>query len=216
MFGVQLKNFNTVRFQGNSQLNQRNSVNLQSRPAKDTVSFKGAGVNLETLEELAGKKGELKKYFETAQAIAEHIQQLTAKTLDYAENRTKESINPFYDRIKADGSLGLRMYYGSPSSLLTPLGQMQINGSTGHIGNQQKKLMEELKETLGLKEILPGVQDEMGYNGPIYAITKDLSGNPLPELSPEGLTQRFMGNYSHVNDYEAQNKLESEVCPQRK
>jgi hypothetical protein len=172
---------------------------------------KQATPKLDTLEELEDRKAELGAYYEKAQDIAKFIK---AKLPSF-ENWTKEGINPFYDRIPFDGAIGLKMYYGAPSSLLTPLGEMKITGSGCHPNNMDE-VMQELTDTLGLVEVLPEVNDTMGCHGPIYAITKDLNGNPLPQLDATNFSQKFMANRSVNLDYNQAQKLLKEVGPQER
>lgn len=87
----------------------------------------------------------------------------------------RDGPNPFQNQMK-QGFI-LEEYYGTPNKIYTPLGYWTVLG--GGSGDYSE-VMNNLKETLGLKVIREGEQTLVGYYGPYYEITK-WEGMPLPE-----------------------------------
>lgn len=107
--------------------------------------------------------------YKKAKAIREWLLQISGLI-----PRLNEDPNPYY-HITLDG-LTLVEYYGGPSQVGTPLGGWMLSGG----GCCSEHWREEATSRLGLVLLVPGVQSDHGYDGPIWAITKDLDGNPLP------------------------------------
>ena len=89
--------------------------------------------------------------------------------------RLNEDPNPFYEST-LDG-LVLVEYYGGPSSVGTPLGGWACTGGGVCNGDWKEKAI----ERLGLVLLEPEIRNEQGCYGPVWGITKDLEGNPLPK-----------------------------------
>lgn len=192
---------------------QNNTTNI---PIRDTMSFgNNPAKPLESLEELVAKKDGLKGYYEKAQAITKYIYGVIAQGSKYNTDRFQEPLNHVYYRVPADGSLGLKMGGSLPESLCTPLGEMQIGGST--VPHDIKKRMAHLTEKLGLVEIVPAsYKKDYGPIGATYAITRDLEGNPMTQLTKESLSRP---NSFPLFDSDASKKIDAltnEVCPERK
>jgi len=95
----------------------------------------------------------------------------------------------------------LEMYYGNPSYIRTPYGT--ITGWWSFVTNgphYEDKLMENLKDDLGLILVKNGIQTQYGYCGPYYSITKfkDL-------VIPEFIGYKTM----RPNDKELSNAIET-------
>lgn len=191
---------NSIGFAGVQRTN-KHQTNKQNN-----ISFKSS--KLETFEELASKKGELKTYYQTAQNISNFIVENTKKLYHNVQPLINEPLNPLHDRIPFNGSIGLTTTVGgTPESLFTPLGKMRIIGGRGHSGNASKTLMAQLTEKLGLVEILP--KDKSGTT--TYAITKDLKGNTVPQLKAEDI-----GHGDFKLNFQASRKLLAEILPERR
>lgn len=146
---------------------------------------------------------DLQDYYRRAQDISRYIlETVNAGQRWGMENRTSESPNPFYSQIEPNGGLALEMYYSLPSDLCTPLGKLSIGGS----GSGSQEAMEQIKEKLGLVEIVPVRHTREGTFGPIYAITKDLEGNTLP-------TAVLAKRVSYI-DYNEAKKIWKDVKPE--
>lgn len=92
--------------------------------------------------------------------------------------RLNQTPNAYYGTT-VDG-LVLIEYYGGPSSIGTPYGQWAATGG-GTLKNP--KWLDEAKERLGLELLMSEINKSQGTFGPVWAITKDLDGNPLPKAN---------------------------------
>lgn len=187
MLNVNFRNFNGVNYSCKPyQSEQRNITNPQLQSIdRDTISFGAA--KLETVQELLQKESFLKAYFAKVTAIQKHISRLVT-----GHEEGVGSPHVWSDRLPANGSMCLRAYSdGTPHSLCTPFGKICLAGQNSADRPKWEEIMPRLQEELGLVEILPGIQ---GKKGPIYAITRDLEGNPLPQATGEELVQN-LGNY---------------------
>lgn len=91
--------------------------------------------------------------------------------------------NPAYGQIIKNGGIGLEFYCGFPTKVLTPLGFITI--SINDICSDENLVYEKIFERLGLvctreKKVTLG-----GSSGPYFAITKDLSGDEIPQYTPK-------------------------------
>jgi len=82
----------------------------------------------------------------------------------------KDGPNPFYEQM--DTGLILEEYYETPSKIYTSIGYWNILGSTSSQNQGFKKIMNKLKDILGLKLIKEGYQTRNGYFGAWWEITK--------------------------------------------
>jgi hypothetical protein len=95
--------------------------------------------------------------------------------------RLDESPNPFYGHT-LDGLVLFDSGYGLPKAIGTPFGEWAMSGG----GVVIPGWLEIATLRLGLVKIVPETYDDDpmfgGMRGAAYAITKDLSGNALPEV----------------------------------
>jgi hypothetical protein len=110
--------------------------------------------------------------YRKAKAIREYLAKLAG-----CIPRLNENPN-FYFGGTVDGLI-LIHYYGLPSAVGTPFGQWACTGG-GCAENDN--WFQEAEERLELVELFPELQNSNGCYGPIHAITKDLDGNPLPQV----------------------------------
>ena len=82
----------------------------------------------------------------------------------------KDGPNPFFNQMEQ--GFMLEEYYGSPYYLYTSIGQWTITGSSSSTNNDWKKIIDILKNDLGLELYQDGIQSKMGYYGPLWIITK--------------------------------------------
>lgn len=115
--------------------------------------------------------------------------------------RLNEDPNPFYDHTLT--GLTLKEYYGTPSLVGTPFGGWAATGG-GSINNDWLAIA---KERLGLVVICERTVNHNGEYGPVWGITKDLDGNPLPAPSASGAV--VIGNTVSVLNYVNQLQLTS-------
>ena len=146
----------------------------------DNAAARRAVRNQDSAEFLSADS--LKPTFSRVQKIGTFILDTLESCGVSTDSRLGESPNPFYSQIGANGGLALEMYYGHPSKFWTPLGQKSITGSTCSRGGQMEQAMKIIKERLGLREIVPRSVNEMGEFGPVYQLTKDVDGQPLPPV----------------------------------
>lgn len=211
MLNVQLQKFNALNFRSNERQESKTYVtNNRFLPMADSVSFKGR--QLESLSELIAKKAELTNYYRKVQGIADFVIAEAERHGITLLNDPKEfPISSTFDRIPFDGSIGLRMSDNYPSSLLTPLGQMRILGSTAHHGDSMERFMASLTQKLGLEEVVKETKVGSDLHGPIYAVTKTPTGEAIPKLKADGLRANSAGNRS----MEDLNSLVAEILPNR-
>lgn len=91
-------------------------------------------------------------------------------------DRREEEPNPYYNQTHR--GFYLEFYYGMPSKLWTPWGEKAIGGSGG--GGSFEQASAKILEALGAKLVVPGIQYDYGYKGPIYSL-HTLDGVDLPE-----------------------------------
>jgi hypothetical protein len=89
--------------------------------------------------------------------------------------------NPFYGHT-LDGLVLFDSGYGLPDSIGTPFGEWEMSSG----GTYDSDWLEIATPRLGLIQIVPETYDTNplfgGMRGAAYAITKDLQGNPLPDV----------------------------------
>ena len=98
----------------------------------------------------------------------------------------KDGPNPFYNQMKS--GLILEEYYGTPSKIYTSIGYWNILGSTCSENLGFEKVMDILKNDLGLILLKKGDQTKKGYFGPYWKITK-FDNNNLPETIEKDKTE---------------------------
>lgn len=85
--------------------------------------------------------------------------------------RDKDVVNPFYSQITDNGGIGLEFYYGYPSKLYTPLGEIDITCNFT-CGGDEDAIVKRLISDYGAVLVSEVERNYMGEFGPVYAITR--------------------------------------------
>jgi hypothetical protein len=93
----------------------------------------------------------------------------------FVEDWREESVNSYYNHTES--GIFLEMYYGTPSILWTPWGKWTFIGSSGGCFTEAVMV---LLEKLGARVFSPLRVTDMGEYGPVYSLTQDSEGKPLP------------------------------------
>lgn len=147
---------------------------------------------------------QLKEYYAEVQKMATFIVETLEQHDVFVAGRLSESPNPFYDQIRFNGGVAVEYYYGAPSRIWTPLGQLSVTGSTGGDATQA---LEKITEKLGLREIVPEKTTNMGVYGPVMEVTQDLSGKKIPSVERLGGRKEFV-------EYDEARELWKQVAPE--
>ena len=93
-------------------------------------------------------------------------------------NFYSSGLNPLGGRIADTGAIGVKMYYGVPLWLQTPLGNFRIEGP-----HSQSEEYRNLAERLKLTETVPETVYSSGdRDGPYFSVGRSLDGQVLPEM----------------------------------
>jgi hypothetical protein len=122
--------------------------------------------------------------------------------------------NHFYGNIKDNGGLFLVESYWNPGYIMTPLGEWAVTNG----GECSHDWFKTAKDRLGLVVVQEHCNNKMGSYGPVYRITKDLEGNPLPEAIWEEQPQMHPDSYSGFRttpnaDYDTQTEIWERIAP---
>lgn len=113
--------------------------------------------------------------------------------------RAKESANPYYNQITDNGGIGLEFYYGLPSKLYTPLGQVEITCDfVGTCAGMKELIAEKVLKEYGAVLVDDEKKTTLGIFGPVYAITK------LPWQDKELPVFEYRKKEDYIKEDEAQ------------